>query len=236
MSYTMILAFILAYVFGSIPVLFLLVKLRTGIDLRHAGTGNVGISNAVQQAGRTIAGPIIFYEVFVKGAFPVFLASGFVLDLGVATQVGVALGVIAGHNWPVFLRFRGGRGLAPSIGVILALSPLLLVAYGAVAIAIWLVTRNSPVAWLVSMLGLPAWAILLKLPEGLAVFAGLYLVVVVGRRALGNWPGKQAERIPGSTFLRILLNRVVLDRDIASREEWVKRRPGALEEQEVRRS
>ncbi|MBM3959339.1 MAG: hypothetical protein FJ314_06155 [SAR202 cluster bacterium] len=232
---TLLLAVVAGYAFGSVPAVFLFVKARTGVDLRQAGSGNVGLSNAIQQAGLGIAGPIIAYEVFVKGALPVFLASRFVLDLGMSVQVAVGLAVLAGHNWPIFLGFRGGRGLAPSIGVLLALNPLLLVAYGAVAAGLWLFTRSSPVAWLISMFALPGWVVAFRLPGELFIFVGVYTAIIIFRRSLGNWPGPQVERVFAANNGRILLNRIILDRDVASRDEWLKRRPRAQSGEEVER-
>ena len=235
------LAFVLGYLYGSVPSAYLLVRLTRGIDLRNHGTGNIGISNAVQQAGAWVAFPLIVYDVFIKGWLPVFLASGVLLKLGVPTQIAIGVGVIAGHNWPAYLRFQGGRGLAPSLGVLLALHWPLLLAFGGVAAAIWATTRNSPIAWFVATLALPALAAVMQFlpadlvpiasirpPGWMVLFGVIYVFLVLFRRLLGSWPGGQQPRPNGVSWTRIAINRLVLDRDTASREEWIKRRPAQV--------
>jgi glycerol-3-phosphate acyltransferase PlsY len=218
-----------------VPSAYILVRLIKGIDLRRYGTGNIGISNALQAAGVPVLAPLVVYDAFIKGWLPVFLASGVVLDLGVSAQVAIALGVVAGHNWPLYLRFHGGRGVTPSMGGLLALSWPLLAAFSAVTLLVWVTTRNTPVAWFVATLALPAIAaIAAALPPGsvfhaspgLVVFALVYLFMVLARRIQGNWPGEQPPRPAGLSRGRVLLNRLVLDRDTASREQWVKRVSG----------
>lgn len=230
----MALAAILAYLFGSVPSAYLLVRLRKGIDLRSHGTGTVGISNAVQQAGGWVAVPLIVYDVLVKGWLPVFLASGVVLHLGLATQIAIGVGAIIGHNWPIFLKFQGGRGVAPSLGVLLALHWPLLVAFGGAVTIIWAITRSSPVAWFSGTLALPLLATVMHftlidvfpLRNGVILFTVIYVFLVLLKRLLGSWPGPRQKRPDGMSLARVAVNRLILDRDTGSRDEWIKRRPG----------
>jgi glycerol-3-phosphate acyltransferase PlsY len=229
-----VLAGIAGYLWGSVPSAYLLVRALKRIDLRRYGSGSIGIANAVQAAGMSVLVPLVVYDAFIKGWLPVFLASGVVLDLGVSAQVAIAAGVVAGHNWPLYLRFHGGRGITPSLGALLALSWPLLVVSGGVAGSIWAFTRNTPVAWLVATLILPAIAAIgLALPAGsvlgtsagLLVFAVACTFLMLLRRVQGTWPGEQPPRPAGLSRGRVLLNRLLLDRDAASREEWIRRRP-----------
>ncbi|MBI2964961.1 MAG: glycerol-3-phosphate acyltransferase [Chloroflexi bacterium] len=228
------LAAILAYLFGSVPSAYLLVRLRKGVDLRHHGTGTVGISNAVQQAGGWVAVPLIVYDVFVKGWLPVFLASGVVLHLGLHMQIAIGVAAIAGHNWPIFLRFQGGRGVAPSLGVLLALHWPLLVAFGGVVTITWAATRNSPVAWFIGTLALPVLATAMRflltesapLRNEVILFTVIYVFLFLLKRLLGSWPGTRQARPNGMSLARVVANRLILDRDTGSRDEWIKRKPG----------
>jgi glycerol-3-phosphate acyltransferase PlsY len=227
-----VLAGVAGYLWGSVPSAYLLVRAFKGIDLRRHGSGNIGISNAAQAAGASVVAPLVVYDAFIKGWLPVFLASGVVWDLGVTAQVAIAVGVVAGHNWPLYLRFHGGRGVTPSLGALLALNWPLLVAIGAVAGSISAATRNTPVAWLVATLALPVFAAIgLALPAGsvfrtsagLVVFAIVYLFLMLLRRVQGSWPGEQPPRPAGLSRGRVLLNRLLLDRDTADRDEWLRR-------------
>lgn len=230
----MAVAAILAYLFGSVPSAYLIVRLRKGIDLRQHGTGTVGISNAVQQAGRWVGVPLVVYDVLVKGWLPVFLATGAMLDLGLRMQIVIGVAAIVGHNWPVFLRFQGGRGVAPSLGVLLALHWPLLVTFGGAVAVIWAATRNSPVAWLIGTLSLPllATAMRFALPDAMQlrneviVFTLVYVFLALLKRLLGSWPGTGQARPDGVPLARVVLNRLLLDRDTGDRNEWIKRGSG----------
>ena len=110
----------LAYLLGSIPTAYVLTRVATGQDIRTRGTGNVGALNAYQQLGLA-AGIVILLADVGKGVVAVFLP----LWLGAPdwARFGSAFAVVAGHNWPVFLGFRGGKGAATVLGVGLALAP-----------------------------------------------------------------------------------------------------------------
>ncbi len=107
---------VLTYFIGSIPFSYILPRLFRGIDIRKVGSGNVGGSNAIRQAGFFIgltAGILDFLKGFVAARMA--LNSGHLVTLSV-------LAVIVGHCYPIFLKFKGGRGIAPTLGVLLALS------------------------------------------------------------------------------------------------------------------
>jgi len=115
---------IISYLIGSIPTAFLLGKFLKGIDIRDFGSGNVGATNAFRVLGKPIGTAVLIFDVF-KGFFVVaVLAKGWPWT-GLPIEVkAIALGLIAiiGHNWPIFLRFKGGKGIAISLGVILGLA------------------------------------------------------------------------------------------------------------------
>ncbi|MBI4306608.1 MAG: glycerol-3-phosphate acyltransferase, partial [Chloroflexi bacterium] len=204
----LVLAIALAYLWGSIPSSYIAVRLIKGIDLRQYGTGNIGVSNAVMQAGKWVGVPLVIFDVLVKGTLPVFLASGVVFDLGTSTQVAIGLAAIVGHNWSIYIKLQGGRGLAPALGVLLALHWPLLLAYSAVALAVWTPTRNSPVAWFVAALSLPVLVVVMRLPAEMLAFAFAYAAIILVRRALGNWPGRQPPRPRELSATRVLINRL----------------------------
>ena len=120
-----VLVLIAAYLLGSIPFGYLVVRARTGSDVRETGSGGTGATNVSRRAGK-IAGFLTLILDALKGALAVvlarmLLAEGFGINWWVAGAVVLA---IAGHCFPVWLGFRGGKGVATGVGAFLALSPL----------------------------------------------------------------------------------------------------------------
>ena len=113
---------LLAYLLGSAPVGYLAARSLKGIDIREHGSRNPGAANVARVVGKG-AGLFTLFADILKGWAPAFLALPAYPEWNVfAASVGLA--AIAGHNWTVFLRFRGGKGVATSAGVFLALAPL----------------------------------------------------------------------------------------------------------------
>jgi acyl phosphate:glycerol-3-phosphate acyltransferase len=110
---------LLGYLLGSIPFAFLLSR-RTGIDIRHAGSGNLGAANVLRTSGVGAAVGVLLLDV-AKGAGTVLLAHR--LTGGDATPAAAGLAAVVGHVYPVWLRFRGGKGVATACGVFSVLTP-----------------------------------------------------------------------------------------------------------------
>lgn len=128
-----------AYVLGSISSAYIAGRLAKGIDIRTVGSLNAGALNTFNQVGPAAAIAVLVADT-VKGALAVLLAAG--LSGSAWASLFGALGVVAGHNWPVFLRFRGGKGVATVLGVSLVLLPWLTVAAVVPAILVIVLTRN----------------------------------------------------------------------------------------------
>src|SRR6266853_3686709 len=115
-----------AYLLGSIPFGLLLAKLFGGADVRKAGSGNIGATNVARVAG-PLAGVLTLVFDTAKGAAAVWLAGRF--TEGSATWMMIAaFAVLLGPCFPIWIRFKGGKGVAPALGVFLALCPLAAVA------------------------------------------------------------------------------------------------------------
>ncbi len=124
---------LMGYLLGSIPFGVLISKRSSKVDVRQYGSGKIGATNVLRAAGRKAAALVVALDVS-KGALAVVLAGLIVgrsylvvgdFGLGVlVAQVLAALAAIAGHNWSVFLKFRGGRGVATYMGGLIALSPV----------------------------------------------------------------------------------------------------------------
>ena len=111
----------LCYLLGAVPFGLLVARLSRGIDVRDYGSGNTGVTNVLRTAGRWPALAVLALDAG-KGVLPVLLARA--IQPSPSLEVAVALSALVGHNWSVFLRFRGGKGTATGIGALCAISPL----------------------------------------------------------------------------------------------------------------
>jgi acyl phosphate:glycerol-3-phosphate acyltransferase len=119
---TLFLLLIVAYLIGAIPTGVILTRLVGGDDIRSAGSGNIGATNVYRVAGRKL-GIITLAGDCLKGVIPLLIAQqGF--NLSVSGIALVALAAFIGHCYPVYLGFKGGKGVATALGIFLVLSPL----------------------------------------------------------------------------------------------------------------
>jgi glycerol-3-phosphate acyltransferase PlsY len=152
----------LAYLLGSIPFGYLIVRASGAGDVRETGSGGTGATNVTRRAGKG-AGILTLALDALKGAAAVFVArlvltEGFVVDWWVAAA---AVAVVAGHVFPVWLGFRGGKGVATGLGVFAVLSPLaLLCALPVFVLVVW-ATRYVSLGSIVAaaMMPLAVWAL-----------------------------------------------------------------------------
>src|SRR5512139_378887 len=131
-----------AYLLGAVPFGLLFARLLGDVDVRSVGSGNIGATNVLRAAGRTAAVLTLIADI-LKGLVPALLAPHIASDAWLPVLTGVA--AVAGHNFPVYLGFKGGKGVATSFGVILAVSP----GVGLVCLLAWL---GSALLWRYSSL------------------------------------------------------------------------------------
>ncbi len=120
-----------AYLSGAIPFGLLFSRLFLGIDVRSIGSGNIGATNVLRAGGKTAAVLTLLADG-LKGALPVLAVQHFVSAEYLLAVAGAA--AVIGHNFPIYLRFKGGKGVATGFGVILAVSPLI----GVICLLTWL--------------------------------------------------------------------------------------------------
>lgn len=139
------LGLIASYLIGSIPTAYIFVRLIKGVDVRKVGSGNVGATNASRILGKKLGILVLLLDVLKGFAVVFFLGDALSLktDLIPADALRVILGFIAicGHNWTIFLNFKGGKGVATTLGVLAALAfkiPGLNIALGLIIIS-WLI-------------------------------------------------------------------------------------------------
>ncbi len=152
---TDLLLILTAYLIGSIPFGLLAARLR-GIDIQSHGSGNIGATNVLRFCGKP-TGIAVFTLDVLKGLIPVLLATRLDSsdDPGGITPILCGISAILGHNFPVWLKFKGGKGIATSAGVLAGLLPWELLAAAAVwAITFW-ITRYVSLASVLAALSLP---------------------------------------------------------------------------------
>ncbi|MCX7825753.1 MAG: glycerol-3-phosphate acyltransferase [Verrucomicrobiae bacterium] len=162
------------YLLGCLTLGYYLVRWCSGVDLREVGSGGVGAKNAGRVLGRsgfvvTLLGDIL------KGALAIWLTKQVVPAEWFATLAVVA--VVAGHIWPVQLRFQGGKGIATTLGALLVYDWVMLLVWGGVMGACYLLFRRFVLAGLVAVVAVPIAAVVTR--GALVDAAGLTLLVVI---------------------------------------------------------
>ncbi len=143
---------VLAYLMGSIPSGLLVGRAFTGKDVRDVGSGNIGAANVSRLGGFRLAAFVLVLDL-LKGVIPVVI--GRLIGLSSIELCAVAAAAVLGHDFSLFLKFKGGKGVATTLGVVLALSPVVAV----VAALVWLlvlgISKYSSLASLVALFALP---------------------------------------------------------------------------------
>ncbi len=220
MSIELVLLILTAYLLGSTPVAYRAARWSRGIDIRKYGSGNVGASNLWKLTSKRLAITVSVFDL-AKGMLMVWAAQR--LGLGITGQVMVGLAAIAGHNWPVFLRFSGGRGVLTTMGVVLILPmindsvPWGLIVGLAIATVGWFILHDSSlgVGSAAAALPLVSWASGEQPPITLG-FLAMFLIVVIRRLTAPRSPFTAS--VPRG---QLLINRLLFDRDIKDREAWI---------------
>jgi acyl phosphate:glycerol-3-phosphate acyltransferase len=198
---TQIIVVIIAYLLGSIPFGYLIVRGKEGGDVRQTGSGGTGATNVSRRAGKA-AGVLTLLLDALKGAAAVGIAQFFSGNGWVVSAAAIA--VIVGHIFPVWLGFRGGKGVATGVGVFLLLMPVAVLCAGVIFVAIVFFTRYVSLGSMIAAITIPLFVWLQTLfvapvadlrPLLTAAIAGALLILFAHR---GN-----IERLASGTESRI---------------------------------
>jgi acyl phosphate:glycerol-3-phosphate acyltransferase len=163
----------LGYLLGSIPSAYLAGRWTKNADIRQMGGGNMGALNATRELGSLIGAAVLLFDV-AKGAAPILIAKAFGVSYSWVYAAGLAS--IIGHCWPLFLKFRGGKGAATALGVFAVLAPLPLLCSLPIGLIVIWITSNVTLGMAVGFLFLPVFLWLFHQPLSLILFT---LVVMV---------------------------------------------------------
>lgn len=172
---------ILGYLLGSIPFGVLITRTLGLGDLRAIGSGNIGATNVLRTGNKAAAAATLLLDGG-KGAAAVLLARHFA---GEGAAMAAALGSFLGHLYPVWLKFRGGKGVATFLGVMLALAWPVGIAACVTWLGVALISRLSSLAALVAAAATPLWLLVLG-PRGMAVWLAVALAALVFLRHAPN--------------------------------------------------
>ena len=163
------------YLLGSIPFGYIVGKLFKKVDIRELGSGNIGATNVFRILGPSLASLVLIGDIG-KGIFSIYLVQYLNIDnLLIITIAGLA--VICGHDWSLFLGFKGGKGIATTFGVVFALNPtisiLALIIWGVVLIT----TRYVSLSSIFAVISIFIFTILFKQPYEYIIFSAIILVL-----------------------------------------------------------
>jgi len=224
MAIEFVLLLVGGYLMGSIPTAYLAARWTRRIDIRQYGSGNVGGANLIKLGARWIA---VIVGLFDTGKAMPAVCVAHLVGLDLTQQVIIGIAAVVGHNWPVFLRFSGGRGIATIMGVALivpllnGLIPWSLIAFMTIMIANVLTVRSIPVGIGISVAVMPivSWVTVEPKSGQLALtlgFVAMFIIMVIRRLT-----PRRTQISASVTTGELLLNRLLFDRDIRDREAWI---------------
>lgn len=184
---SMLIALIFGYLCGSIPFGLILSKMGGLGDIRNIGSGNIGATNVLRTGNKKIAASVLIADL-LKGTIPVLIASQFSTEAAMTA----GFGAFIGHLYPVWLKFKGGKGIATYIGVLLGLAPIAVLAFAVVWIGAAVIFRYSSLSAICAVIVVPIALYFLDYPHFAALLAVISAIAIakhhenIGRLISGN--------------------------------------------------
>ena len=207
-----------AYLLGAIPSSYLVARWLKGVDIRTAGSGNVGASNLSEHVGRWIGIPVGLFDLIGKATVPIVAAQ--LLDQTLTVQAAVGLAAVLGHNWSPYLQMTGGRGISTGIGIMLAFLMWQEIVIGLVLVGLvgtlWL--KDMALWMFIIIVALPGLAFFFDREPTVVILFVCLAIALLAKRLSANW-----ERPEQGYNWRVFVYRVLWDRDVRRQEEWTRR-------------
>ena len=163
------------YLLGSVPFGYIVGKLFKKVDIREYGSGNIGATNALRILGPPLASLVVIGDIG-KGIFSIYLAQYFNIDSSLILTI-AGLAVICGHNWSLFLGFKGGKGIATTFGVVFALNPTISILALIIGGVVVITTRYVSLSSILAVISIFIFTILFKQPYEYIIFSAIIMII-----------------------------------------------------------
>ena len=168
---------LLSYLLGSIPFGFLLTKIFLKKDIREIGSGNIGATNALRTGNKTIGYATLILDI-IKAVIPVIFVKVYHPEyLYIAS-----LCVFLGHVFPIWLKFKGGKGVATYVGILFSLNVIFGLVFGICWLIIFFVSKYSSLASLIGSLSIPVYILILDGLENLFFYVIMFILIFFTHR------------------------------------------------------
>ena len=163
------------YLLGSVPFGYIVGKLFKKVDIREYGSGNIGATNALRILGPQLASLVVIGDIG-KGIFSIYLIQYLNIDNSLILTI-AGLAVICGHNWSLFLGFKGGKGIATTFGVVFALNPTISILALIIGGVVVITTRYVSLASIFAVISIFIFTILFKQPYEYIIFSAIIMII-----------------------------------------------------------
>ena len=171
------LVILIAYLSGSIPFGLILTKIFGKVDIRKIGSGNIGATNVLRTGNKFLAFLTLLFDI-TKGYIPVILAIKFFPDFVNLS----ALAAFIGHIFPVWLKFKGGKGVATYLGILFSLNIIFGLVFGICWLIIFFISKYSSLASLIGSLSIPVYILIMEDFENVFFYAIMFILIFFTHR------------------------------------------------------
>lgn len=175
--YTKVIGLIIGYLFGCFSTAYIVGRILKKLDIREYGSGNSGTTNAIRVLGWK-AGIIVFIGDFFKAVLAVLFVKTYIDTSAIVLAI-TAVGVVFGHNWPVFFKFKGGKGVASTLGVVSILNFKIALICAIFMVLVILITRYVSLASILNSILLPILFYYVTHEKGYILFAIIISIVTI---------------------------------------------------------
>ena len=174
---TNIILIVIFYLIGSLPFAFILTKLSGLGDIRNIGSGNVGATNVLRTGNKLIAFLVLCLDIF-KGFVPFLILKFYFNDISLLNKIIICHFAVIGHIFPIWLKFKGGKGVATYIGFLLGINPYISISFLIVWFIVAIITRYSSLSSLIAIFVAPLFFIFINFNFYIIIFF-IYLNMII---------------------------------------------------------
>ena len=177
MLITSIILIVIFYLIGSLPFAFILTKISGLGDIRNIGSGNVGATNVLRTGNKFIAFLVLCLDIF-KGFFPFLILKFYFNDISLLNKIIICHFAVIGHIFPIWLKFKGGKGVATYIGFLLGINPYISISFLIVWFIVAIITKYSSLSSLIAIFVAPLFFIFINFNFYIVIFF-IYLSIII---------------------------------------------------------